>query len=74
MGALVAFLALGSLVATAFAFNFRGVSDRAAEEYRGYPKAMRLFGADEPTYWRFAGAGMLLVGVMMLAWIFLQIR
>jgi hypothetical protein len=72
--ALVAFLALYSLVAAAFAFNLRGVSDWAANSYRGYSKPLRLFGADTPAYWRFAGAAMLLVGVIMLAWIFLQLR
>jgi len=72
--ALVAFLALYSLAAAAFAFNFRGVSDWAADSYRGYWKPLRLFGADTPAYWRFAGAFMLLFGVMVLVWIFLQIR
>jgi hypothetical protein len=71
--ALVAFLGVYSLVAAAFTFNFRGISDWAADSYDFFPKRLRL-GTDTPTYWRFGGAVMLVFGVIMLAWIFLQSR
>jgi len=56
-----------ALIGAAFAFNVRGVSDRAAAAYRGKPWLLRHFGRDKPDVWRASGLVMLAFGVAMVA-------
>jgi hypothetical protein len=64
---LVVVLLLYALVGAAFAFNVRGVSDRAAEAYRGKPWLLRQIGRDNPATWRAGGFMMAVSGVSMIA-------
>jgi len=65
--ALVIFLLIYALVGAAMAFNFRGVSDRAAEAYRGKPWLLRQIGRDNPKTWRAGGFVMLVFGIAVVA-------
>ena len=66
---LVLFLVLYALVGAAFAFNVRGLSDRAAAHFRGKPWLHRQIGRDNPNMWRGGGGIMLACGVAMVVWI-----
>jgi hypothetical protein len=68
---LVVFLVLYALLGAAFAFNVRGVSDRAAAAYRGKPWLLRQVGRDNPAAWRAGGLIMVAFGVAMIAGILL---
>ena len=68
---LVIFLMLYALLGAAFAFNIRGVSDRAAEAYRGKPWLLRQIGRDNAAAWRAGGLIMVAFGVAMIAGILL---
>ena len=63
---LVLFLLLYGLVGAAFAFNLWGMSDRAADHYRGKPWLVRQIGRDNPNTWRGGGLIMLIFGVAMV--------
>jgi hypothetical protein len=66
---LILFLVLYALTGAAFAFNFRGLSDRAAAHFRGKPWLYRQIGRDNPNMWRGGGVIMLACGVAMVVWI-----
>ena len=68
---LVVFLLLYAMLGAAFAFNVRGVSDRAAKAYRGKPWLLRQIGRDNPAAWRAGGFMMAAFGVAMIAGILL---
>src|SRR5437773_5435483 len=57
---------LYALLGAAFAFNIRGVSDRAAEAYRGKPWLLRQIGRDNAAAWRAGGLIMVAFGVAMI--------
>lgn len=63
---LVVFLVVYALVGAAFAFNLRGVSDRAADAYRGKPWLLRQIGRDNSAAWRAGGLMMAAFGVAMI--------
>lgn len=67
MVGLVVFLLLYALVGAAFAFNVRGVSDRAADAYKGKPWLLRQIGRDNSAAWRAGGFMMAAFGVAMIA-------
>jgi hypothetical protein len=54
---------LYALLGAAFAFNIRGVSDRAAEAYRGKQWLLRQIGRDNAAAWRAGGLIMVAFGV-----------
>ena len=68
---LVVFLLLYAMLGAAFAFNVRGVSDRAAKAYRGKPWLLRQIGRDNPAAWRAGGFMMAAFGVAVIAGILL---
>jgi hypothetical protein len=63
---LVVFLLIYALVGAAFAFNVRGVSDRAAAAYRGKTWLLRQIGRDNPRTWRAGGLVMVAFGTAMV--------
>lgn len=63
---LVLFLLVYALTGAAFAFNLWGMSDRAAEHYRGKPWLLRQIGRDNPNTWRGGGLIMLTFGAAMV--------
>lgn len=66
---LILFLVFYALAGAAFAFNARGLSDRAAAHFRGKPWLYRQIGSDNPNMWRGGGVIMLASGVAMVVWI-----
>jgi len=66
---LILFLVFYALIGAAFAFDFRGLSDRAAAHFRGKPWLYRQIGRDNPNMWRGGGVIMLTSGVAMVVWI-----
>jgi hypothetical protein len=66
---LILFLVCYALAGAAFAFDFRGLSDRAAAHFRGKPWLYRQIGRDNPNMWRGGGVIMLASGVAMVVWI-----
>jgi hypothetical protein len=66
---LILFLVFYALTGAAFAFDFRGLSDRAAAHFRGKPWLYRQIGRDNPNMWRGGGVIMLTSGVAMVVWI-----
>ena len=63
---LVLVLVLYALVGAAFAFNLWGISDRAADHYRGRPWLVRQIGRDNSNAWRGGGLIMLTFGGAMI--------
>jgi len=66
---LIVVLIIYAVVGAAFAFNVRGLSDRAAGHFRGKPWLYRQIGRDNPNMWRGGGVIMLACGVAMVVWI-----
>jgi hypothetical protein len=66
---LILVLIIYAVLGAAFAFNVRGLSDRAAAHFRGKPWLYRQIGRDNPNMWRGGGVIMLACGAAMVVWI-----